>query len=191
MNSAKVYHGSQKPSGFSLNSGNGGGGTNLGPVLLQTNFQYNDSETTTLNNRFIAWKVICKHNVLVDAMGCFCYDSENDKEINLGIYSHAGVLEASTGVHVLPDYCHEELQLNLIESVRLFAGTQYWLGAWGNEFLIGTEQGFPNLGTLFPTRVHCIDENSEFSLPNNISSLAPGVQQMAIWARGFYFVPLP
>lgn len=162
------------------------GGTGQGPVLLQTNFQYNDSQTTTLEDRFIAWKVIAKHSAEIDGMGAFIHDTNGLKKVNLGIYNEVGVLLGSTGEIVLPDYFHEEWQANLISNVFIVVGTQYWLGIWGDSIDIGTEIGFSNLGALFPSRVHCIDESSEFSLPANISTLTPGVQQAAIWARGYH-----
>lgn len=162
------------------------GGSGQGPVLLQTNFQYNDSQTTTLEDRFIAWKVIAKHSAEIDGMGAFIYDTNGAKQVQLGIYNEAGAILGKTALTVLPDYFHEEWQTNLLVNVNIVVGTQYWLGIWGDSIDIGTEIGFSNLGVLFPSRVHCIDESSEFTLPTNISTLTPGVQQAAIWARGFH-----
>lgn len=189
MKQSLIYHGGGI-SGGKFSSSGGSVIVGAAPVLLQTNFQYNDSEVTTLEDRFIAWKVICKHNFIADAMGCFIWGTNGLRKVNLGIYTEVGVLMGETGEIVLPEFFHEEWQHDLESVQHLTKGGQYWLGMWGDSIDIGTEIGFSNLGVLFPDRVHCIDESWEPSLPTNISQLTPGTQQAAIWARGFYAAPV-
>lgn len=185
MNQSLIYHGgSAKKGSYSFFTG-GGGGESDQPVILHTNYQYNDSQTVTLNNRFIAYKVICKFSFKADEMGCFIYDTNDAKEFELGIYSESGARIARIGQKILGDYLHEEVQYELQSEIELEKGNQYWLGIWGNGIDIGSEIGFGNLGVIFPGRVHCIDESSEPSLPANISTFNPGDQQVSIWARGF------
>jgi len=184
MQNALIYHGGSARRGNFTFSGGGGGGGNA-PVLLQTNFQYNDSQHTTLDERFIAWKVICKHTFVADSMGCFIYDTNDDKKMEMGIYSEEGLRLARTGEKTLGSYLHEEIQYDLSTSITMTKNVQYWLGLWGKGIDIGTEVGFSNLGTVFPGRVHCIDEESETSLPSDIHTYTPGTQQLAIWAKGF------
>ena len=138
-----------------------------------------------MNQRFIAWKVICKHSFLSDGMGAFIHNTYGARLFELGLYSEAGARIARIGQKVLGAGLHQEVQYDLLVDVNLIKGNQYWLGIWGNGFDLATEIGFGNLGGSFPSQIHCIDESSEPSLPLNISTFNPGTQQAAIWARGF------
>lgn len=182
----KVYHGGSSPQRAFCTSGGGTPTTGDGPVILHTNYQYNDAEVTGMNQRFIAWKVICKHTFLCDGMGAFIHNTYGARLFELGLYDEAGAIIARIGQKVLTSGLHQEVQYNLLINRGLTKGNQYWLGIWGNGFDLATEIGFGNLGGSFPSQIHCIDESSESSLPLNISTFNSGTQQAAIWARGFY-----
>jgi len=192
MNSnTKVYHGGSAGNNkFSTSGGSTPPVTVNVPIILHTNYQYNDAEVVTMSERFIAWKLICKIGFIADAMGCFLYETFSESALELGLYSENGVRIARTGVKVLSPL-HQEVQYDLQNTIKLVKGNQYWLGLWGNgaSIKIASETGFGNLNSTFPSGIHCIDESQEPLLPANISTFSPGTQQCSIWARGNYDLP--
>ena len=158
MSQSLIYHG-----GSSLTpkfSTSGGGSVPATARGVIPNFEYTACNIMELSafGQFTAMKLVATVSGIISGMSVFIWNAQGDRLFDMGIYTRFGVLIDSIGqTQVAANVNTQAGWLFQGGDVTVAAGTEYWLGVWGDQVYLPTlSTSFANFGSTFPSQTHCI-----------------------------------